>query len=473
MVFPLRQLTKIQTTARRCSSRYYHSSNQTYNTGGTGGGALKNSNAIMQFHQQTQNDHAAAAAAEKNMNHNSILPPNLTFDLKSSFAPSKPKQQLKLMNKNKKNKLPPPPPPTATASSSSLHQQDDLDDEAEAEADDNSNKDKINNGKEIENEYEFGSDEHDDEDDIDIDNAIDTLSSSSLSSSSSFQQHQLRPVLPLPERLYIQILDGPTGKGGGTTIETEKDNDDESVGSIWLEPTVFGIDPIRIDLIKQSVDYIRNKIRGVRTAKSKTISEVSGSGRKVRPQKGGGQARAGHSRPAHWRGGAKAHGPKNTVDYGKCKLNKNVKKIAIRSLLSQKLKEGNLIIVNHLMLDSHKTGPWAKILEQNYGIGKTTKKNSEIKTTTALIVDHYLEPENDDDDDDDNDESSDSVIESDNDYHASYHGVPINLWVATSNIPRVLVRNTRFLNVYDILKKEKLIITLSALNEIENKWKTQ
>ncbi|OEU18404.1 ribosomal protein L4, partial [Fragilariopsis cylindrus CCMP1102] len=197
------------------------------------------------------------------------------------------------------------------------------------------------------------------------------------------------------------------------------------VGSIWLESTVFGLDPIRIDLIKQAVDYIRNKIRGVRTAKSKTISEVSGSGRKVRPQKGGGQARAGHSRPAHWRGGAKAHGPKNTVDYGNCKLNKNVKKIAIRSLLSQKLKEGNLIIVNHLMLESHKT-------------------DSDIEST--------------------NSSSSEK-----SDYHASYHGVPINLWVATSNIPRVLVRNTRFLNVYDILKKEKLIITLSALNEIENK----
>jgi large subunit ribosomal protein L4 len=135
----------------------------------------------------------------------------------------------------------------------------------------------------------------------------------------------------------------------------------------------------------------------------------------------------------------------------------------MRSMLSQKLREGNLVVVNHLHLDSHRTGPWAKILESKYGVGKALKKSklrnnnpgAVAPTTSALILDHYLEPE-------DKNEESD---------HASYHGVPINLWVASSNIPRATVRNHRFLNVYDCLKNEKLIITLSALEAIEEKWK--
>ena len=125
-----------------------------------------------------------------------------------------------------------------------------------------------------------------------------------------------RYLIPLPDRLKATVhgVDGSVN------------------GSLWLDETVFGADPIRVDLIKQSVDYIRNKIRGVRKAKSKTISEVSGSGRKVRKQKGTGMARAGHSRPAHWRGGAKAHGPKNTVDYGDVKMNKKTRRQAMVSL---------------------------------------------------------------------------------------------------------------------------------------------
>eukprot|EP00980_Cylindrotheca_fusiformis_P010253 scaffold2277_cov137-Cylindrotheca_fusiformis.AAC.8 len=238
-----------------------------------------------------------------------------------------------------------------------------------------------------------------------------------------------RYVIPLPDRLKTNVH-GPDGSINGT---------------LWLEPSVFGIDPIRVDLIKQSVDYIRNKIRGVRKAKSKTISEISGSGRKVRQQKGTGRARAGHSRPAHWRGGAKAHGPKNTVDYGNVKMNKKARRLAMVSTLSQKLKEGNLILVDNLKLESHKTKHLVTMLEEAYGIGKDG--------STALVLDHYFEDENSEDDD------------------ASYHGVPINLWVAAGNIYKIKVLSQRYANVYDILKKEKLIITLGALEQIEARWK--
>eukprot|EP00934_Nitzschia_sp_Nitz4_P001245 Nitzschia sp. Nitz4//scaffold16_size188269//112544//113575//NITZ4_001799-RA/size188269-processed-gene-0.22-mRNA-1//1//CDS//3329538541//1245//frame0 len=239
----------------------------------------------------------------------------------------------------------------------------------------------------------------------------------------------LAQVVPLPERLHANIHHSATGSVSGT---------------IWLDATVFGVDPIRVDLIKQNVDYIRNKIRGMRKAHSKTIAFVSGSGKKVRQQKGTGSARAGHSRPAHWRGGAKAHGPKNTTNYGNVKMNSKAKRWAMASALSQKLKEGNLVVVDDFLLESHKTGPWSSLLANSFGIGR--------EGSSALIIDHYLEEEADA-------------------QHASYHGVPINLWVASSNIRPLKVMNVRFLNVYDILKKEKLVISLKALEEIEARWK--
>lgn len=360
------------------------------------------------------------------------MPPNLMFDFKSSFAPT--------------------PAVTDEEISSSLQEEDE-------DGDDESNRkdDELESSRSGDIDYDEDEDEYDDEDEDDITAPL-------VFNPNAITNAQHRPVQPLPDRLQMPIRDGPNG-----SLE-----EDAIAGTIWLDPTVFGLDEIRIDLVKQNINYIRNKIRGVRKAKSKTISEKSGSGRKVRAQKGGGQARAGHSRPAHWRGGAKAHGPKNTKDYGNTKLNKRVKTLAMRSMLSQKLKEGNLVVVNHLQLESHKTGPWARILEQHYGVGKAMtkreKRNTDkTPTTTALILDHYLEEEGSKAVE--KKKKTDNGDDNDNDYHASYHGVPINLWVASSNIPRVTVRNHRFLNVYDILKNEKLIITLSALEQIEQKWR--
>lgn len=333
------------------------------------------------------------------------VPPNLMFDFKSSFAPKR------------------PAPATAATTTTA----------AEVEETDESS----STNNELEYESSVGNLEEFDDDDEDL--LFTPVSSSNL-----------RKVIPLPDRLNVPVH--------------HVSSSEEAVGSIWLDATVFGIEP-RIDLVAQNVNYIRNKIRGMRKAKSKTISEVSGSGRKVRAQKGGGIARAGHSRPAHWRGGAKAHGPKNTKNYANTKLNKRTRALAIKSVLSQKLLEGNLILVDHLKLDSHKTGPWARWLEQRFGVGKALRgtrlrANTDLEqTTSALILDHYYE------------ESNASGERNDESFHASYRGVPINLWVASSNIPRVTVQNHRFLNVYEAIKNEKLILTLSALQEIEEKWK--
>lgn len=229
-------------------------------------------------------------------------------------------------------------------------------------------------------------------------------------------------AIPLPDRLHVTVHD---------KLE------DKEVGTLYLSPVLFGHDTIRVDLLARTVQYQRNQKRGKRKAITKTISEVSGSGRKVRPQKGTGQARAGHSRPAHWRGGAKAHGPKGSIqDYSNCKLNKQTRKLALCHALSQKLKEGNFILVNDLTIESHKTKELALLL-QKWDIGGR-------HGTTAYILDH-LERQDE----------------------QSWKGVPVNLSVAAKNIYKVKVSNQLMANVYDILKHEKLVMTIAAVTALE------
>ncbi|EED93627.1 RM4, ribosomal protein 4, partial [Thalassiosira pseudonana CCMP1335] len=198
------------------------------------------------------------------------------------------------------------------------------------------------------------------------------------------------------------------------------------LGSIHLSAHTFGCDPIRVDILHRCVVYQRNKRRGKRNAgaRTKTIHEVSGSGRKVRNQKGGGVARAGHSRPAHWRGGAKAHGPKGSVQDYTTKLNKKVRKMGVRHALSQKLLEGNLIVMGDLNAKSHKT----KELEEALGrFGIAGKKGT------------------------------------------VYGGLNVNLKVASGNLFKVKVMNQLGTNVYDLLKHEKLVLSLSAVKALEER----
>lgn len=248
-----------------------------------------------------------------------------------------------------------------------------------------------------------------------------------LAVDTAYLQREVRYAVPLPDRLRATVwaLDG-----------TE-------AGSLWLDARVFGRDPIRIDLLKRAVDYIRAKIRGRRSAVTKTIAEVSGSGRKLRPQKGLGKARVGHRRPPHFRGGAKAHGPKNVTDYGNTKLNKKVRKQALCHALSQKLKEGNLMLVNSLEIESHKTRVLDDVLRQ-WTIGGTDG-------ASALVLDHYYP-------------AADSALK-------MYRGVPANLFAAARNIPRVRVGNTHAANVYDLLKHDKVVLTLEALKVLEGRLK--
>ena len=235
-------------------------------------------------------------------------------------------------------------------------------------------------------------------------------------------------AIPLPQRLHVPIVDFKSG---------------DEVGTIHLSDKTFGCDPVRVDILQRVVVWQRNKKRGKRNAgaRTKTISEVSGSGRKVRNQKGGGVARAGHSRPAHWRGGAKAHGPKGNVQDYTTKLNKKVRRMGMRHALSQKLLEGNLIITNDMASDTHKTKVLDEMLNRfdvsgRYGV-------------TALMVD-------------------DAHAEEGSEDEAFVHGgVNVNLKVASGNLHKVKVQNQIACNVYDMLKYKKLFLSLDAVRALE------
>lgn len=244
-------------------------------------------------------------------------------------------------------------------------------------------------------------------------------------------------VIPLPQRLHIPIYHFTSAL--------------EQVGTFHLSPKVFGLDPIREDILHRCVVYQRNKKRGFRNpgARTKTISEVSGSGRKVRNQKGGGVARAGHRRPPHWRGGAKAHGPKGSIQNYTTKLNKKVRRLGILMALSQKLKEGNMIVVNGFdSLENHKTKSLAKALDK---LGNIAGRDG----STAYLIDHVAE------DYKKNQTAQDVITQVD--------GVDVNLRVASSNLFKVKVSNQRNVNVYDILKHEKLVLSLNAVQALESR----
>lgn len=238
-------------------------------------------------------------------------------------------------------------------------------------------------------------------------------------------------AVPLPQRLQVPILDVKTG---------------EAMGTFHLSERTFGNDPVRVDILHRVVVWQRNKKRGKRNAgaRTKTIHEVSGSGRKVRPQKGGGQARAGHSRPAHWRGGAKAHGPKGRVQDYTTKLNKKVRKMGVRHALSQKLKEGNLILTSDMAVPTHKTR------ELDAMLGRLGISGGKKGGANALFID-------------------DAAPSDYEDESKVYGGLDVNFKVASGNLQKVKVLNQMGCNVYDMLKFRKLVLSLAAVRSLEER----
>ncbi|CAM9470348.1 unnamed protein product, partial [Discosporangium mesarthrocarpum] len=159
-----------------------------------------------------------------------------------------------------------------------------------------------------------------------------------------------------------------------------------------LDLEVFGV-PIRRDVVHEVIRWQLAK-RRAGNAKTKRLSEIRGSGRKVRPQKGTGMARAGHSRPPHWRGGYKPHGPR--VRDWSHKLNKKVRKMGLRVALSARLKEGKLTVVDRLTCPTYSTSSVLRALKEKGVVGGLEghrRVAADKETVTFILGDDQEEPE--------------------------------------------------------------------------------
>lgn len=192
----------------------------------------------------------------------------------------------------------------------------------------------------------------------------------------------------------------------------------EEVGKVTLSDEVFKA-PYNEDLIHQAVvTYLANQRQG--TKSTLTRSEVAGGGRKPWRQKGTGHARQGSIRSPQWVHGGVALGPKPR-SY-RFSLNKKVKKVAIKSALSAKLADSELVLVDNITMSDYKTKDFIKMLD---ALGADKK---------ALVVLPEVDKK---------------VVKS------------------ASNIKGVKTAYVGELNVYDILNHDKLILALGALDKIE------
>ncbi len=201
-----------------------------------------------------------------------------------------------------------------------------------------------------------------------------------------------------------------------------KSLDNKDAGEITLDKDVFGVE-MRQEILHTMVHYQLNK-RRAGTHKTKDVSEVSGSGKKPHSQKGTGQARAGQLRRPQTVGGGVAHGP--VVRSHATELPKKMRKLALRMALSSKAKEGKLIILDKAESKDHKTKSMVKALEK-------------MGISSALIV--------------------------------GGKEIDANFARATSNIPKIDVLPSQGANVYDIMRREMLVLTKDAVNELTEKLK--
>ncbi|OLS02142.1 50S ribosomal protein L4 [Tissierella creatinophila] len=192
----------------------------------------------------------------------------------------------------------------------------------------------------------------------------------------------------------------------------------DQVEQIDLNEDVFGIEVNQHVVYEVVKNQLANKRQGTQSAK--TRAEVRGGGRKPWRQKGTGRARAGSIRAPHWTGGGVTFAPKPR-DYS-YKVPKKIKRLAMKSALTSKVLENEIIVIDEFKLDAPKTKDMVNVLN---------KLSADRK---ALIV--TVNPET-------------NVIKSAN------------------NIPNVQTTVVGNLNVYDILKYNSLIITKEAVRKVE------
>ncbi len=153
----------------------------------------------------------------------------------------------------------------------------------------------------------------------------------------------------------------------------------KNVGEITLSDALFGIEPNAVVMHMAVVNYLANQRQGTQSTLTRT--EVSGGGKKPWRQKGTGHARQGSTRAPQWRHGGIVHAPKPR-DYS-YSLNKKVRRLALKSALSDKVINNSLIVLNELTLDSYKTKTVAECLK---AIGAQKKTLIVLADNNAFAV---------------------------------------------------------------------------------------
>ena len=198
--------------------------------------------------------------------------------------------------------------------------------------------------------------------------------------------------------------------------------DAATAGTIELSDAIYGLEP-RSDLISRMVRYQTLK-RMAGTHHAQDRSEVNVTGRKMYKQKGTGSARHGDKSVPQWRGGGKAFGPKprsHAID-----LPKKVRALALRHALSAKAKAGEIVVLDKAAVTDGKT----KGLRDRF---------AKLELMNALIIDGAdLEP---------------------------------GFARAARNIPNIDVLPVQGINVYDILRRKKLVLTKAAVEALEARFK--
>ncbi len=198
--------------------------------------------------------------------------------------------------------------------------------------------------------------------------------------------------------------------------------DGGKAGAIDLNDAIFGLEP-RADLIHRYVRWQLAK-RQAGTHQSLGRADINRTGKKIYRQKGTGGARHGSARAPQFRGGGKAFGPvarSHAID-----LPKKVRALALRHALSSKAKANSLIVIDNAAMDEAKT----KALVAKFG---------KLGLANALIVDGAE--------------------------------LNANFRLAARNIPNVDVLPIQGINVYDILRRETLVLTKAAVDALEARFK--
>ena len=219
------------------------------------------------------------------------------------------------------------------------------------------------------------------------------------------------------------------------------------VGEMTLSDAIFAREVNEAVLHAAVRAYLMNQRQGTQSTLTRT--EVSGGGKKPWRQKGTGRARQGSTRSPQWTHGGVALGPKPR-DY-RLAMNKKTKRVALFSALSAKVAAGELIVVDEIKLESFKTAEIAKMLtalgcqkEVTKTYKVTTKTDGELvrekKTRTATVAQSAL------------------VV---------MPAVDNFVVKSCANIPSVTTTLVSTLNVYEVLKAEKVIMTRAAIEKLE------